>query len=444
MNALAQYWGQTRCWCRRHWVISLVAAGFLTLSGLALTGLALFGVFVWMPAQTYSAMSTPEWEELNVRLMGFTNPKDFEVAEKQLLLRASKEKSPVSHYLLGSLYQTINRPQEALQQYRTAVTVSKNGWFQETANQYITDDAYAAMALLRYESGQPTIALSDLNHISDLSYQQDYPLLFSLKNALENPDRADFHFDLAKELRQQLKFPQAQRELDLALRLSTDPATRVRIENYQKSTMPSRIVSLNPYVRYLCLAGNAHGDPDQGGSLKQAVAFYEAASEQDPNFELVYQQLASVYKDMGDYNKASSYASIAIRKNPQQYLSYVTLGNIALATEHYEQAITHFTQAQGILATLQDDDHTPLLANVENQLGFSYELLEDGQSALTHYEQAFKLTSASDDENQDYAYAQDGIKRAKALIQKATQVSKIAQAGNPSLIAARVSGKEKI
>ncbi len=92
-------------------------------------------------------------------------------------------------------------------------------------------------------------------------------------------------------MRQQLQFPLAQRELDLALNLSHDPATRVRIENYQKASMPSRVTALKPFVRYLCLAGYAHEDPEHGGSLKEAIAFYEAASNKEPGFDLIYQQL---------------------------------------------------------------------------------------------------------------------------------------------------------
>ncbi len=431
-------------WCRQHWVITLVFLGFTGLVGLIGAGLSLFGVFVVLPAQTYTAMSSPEWADVNVRLMGFTSPEDFRKAETNLLGRTKSENDPISLYLLGSLYQATNRPQLASEAYRKTISVAKTNWWQETANQYIRDDAYAGLAVLRYENNQPTLALSDLNKISDIGYQEDFALLSTLKNSLENPRRADYHFDLAKELRQQLKFPQAQKELTLALQLSTDPATRVKIENYQKAHMPKTAKALNPYVRYLCLAGNAHGDPDQGGSLKEAVAFYEAASEQDPTFDLVYQQLASVYKEMGDYTRADRYAKIAMNKNTQQYLPYVTLGNIALANEQYPDAIARFNQARGILATLQDDDHATLLANIENQLGFTYELLEDGQNALVHYQQAYHLSQERLDIvnaegvhpfSEDYTYAQDGIKRAKALIEKTTAMSKMTQGS--SLLAKR-------
>lgn len=208
-----------------------------------------------------------------------------------------------------------------------------------------------------------------------------------------------------------LKLKQGRAEMVTAEKLSTDPDLKVRIHNYLKTKMPRMDRDLSPMARYYTLAGDAYEYSEKDKDLKKAAYYYERAIKSAPDFELGYHQLSSVYQEQFEYAKALDCARKAIQINPNFYLAYLTMGDIELDRENYKAAADYFSKAQGIVGKLQDKYHTDLSANIENQLGFTYESLEQNREAISHYKRALQLSTSDSDDND---YAREALERLKS------------------------------
>lgn len=403
---------------QRHYnIIKAIAAGLGVLGVVVLLVAGWFNLYIYQPSKNYFAMEQhSQWRPLNARLMAFHDAGDFAQAERKLykvIQKGPYNTSPTPYFLLASLFDYTGQSQKALKTYDAALQVAQKDWYSGVVNSYYVDDIHAAKAIIYYEQGKLDLAQAELSSIVHLESQKELETLSAMANVLDDPQRADYHFELGKAFRHLLKLPQAKKELETALALSHDPLTQLRIKNYLKTRMPAQTTALNPLVRYYTLAGSAQQDQENGGNPQLAESFYRQAISEAPDFEWPYQQLALLHKEQREFDEASYYAERTLAINPAFYLSYMTLGDIALDQEKYSDAVTYFSQAQTLLTELGGKDEETLLVNVENQIGFAQELLQNTEQALQHYQNALAMADNTEVDPSDTDYAQAGVARIK-------------------------------
>src|SRR5690606_22106499 len=98
-----------------------------------------------------------------------------------------------------------------------------------------------------------------------------------------------------------------------------------------------------------------------------------------------HNELAIIYRQMRDYKRATENAHRAIALNPEFFNPYLTLGDIALDEGHPVQAIAYFKKAKAMIRRAPLDATRNLIANIENQIGFAYESMDENEKALEHY-----------------------------------------------------------
>ncbi len=393
-------------------LVGAISAGLIAVALIVTGAISLFQFHVVLPAEAYYSLKKDPWKDVNAQLMTFRGHHDFERAEHALLssIKTNPNDSPVPYYLLASLYDLWGKPEESRNYYMECLKQVRSHWYHQTVYQYLAQDAAAALALNYYENNDRESAIRYLDQAGNLEGHRDAYLLTALKNVLQSPDRADYHYDLGQELRHILKVELARKELETALKLSTDPSFRLKVHGVLATSMPATVTQLDPMARYYNLAGDSH--ESEGQNLSLAARFYEKAIQETPDFEWPYHHLGLVHREMKQYSQAKKYALKAVELNPNFYLAYLTLGDIELDRENYASAIHHFTQARSILMKHRDDYHQSLLANIENQLGFSYEILRDNDNAERHYNLALENTAIS---AEDYDYASEAVERMQDL-----------------------------
>lgn len=422
-------------------LLGIIASGVVTTSFVLTMVLTSLQLFVLMPVESFDELYGDKWQLANVSRFDLKKATDFRRAEQTLIFQVGKTKDtdPVPYFLLGELYQTLNRNGDALAQYQKALSIAEKGWYNRTIYQYLINNAHAAQAIIYYESRKSGAALTSLQQIRNLelyppsasdwasdpfegtslrNYKHYSPLAHkqatakALRDVLENPDRADFHLTLARCFSRGLKLDLAREEAETAIRLGTDPALNLQAHHFLTNGLPMGSRAVSPLLRYYTLAADAN--EYMNIDLASAANFYEEAIRENPRLEWSYHHLGMVYRKLKDYTRAMRNARKAADINPGFYLSYLTMGDIELDRENYRAAIQHFNQARRIVGgiprqALEDMD---VPANIENQLGFSYELLDDMDEAIQHYGKALDLAS---EDSEDYEYAQSALIRLKSL-----------------------------
>lgn len=402
------------------WLWVILAIGLMEVAGVVL-GLGAYFVFVDLPETSFSQIYEEPWQQSNVNRMIFEKPEDFLRARNTLLEithQPQTKKDVIPHYLLAELYNTTNQTADAIRSYQKVVRFGEESWYNRLAYRNFIAKAHAALALLYYEQGRNQSVLKELNAIPNLDETEKPSLLQALRDSIEYPERADFHMLLGKELRHDLKLALAARELKNAERLSHNPQLRLDAVNFMKTQMPQQSKDLTPMARYFSLAGEAQ--QYQYENLERAATFYQLATAEMPDYEWGYNELAVIYRQKKDFARAANYAKRAISLNPNFYNPYLTLGDIALDQEHYAEAIRYFQTGQAIIQRLPSEESMPLVANIENQIGYAYESLDQPDEAARHYEKAMLAATDGDEEStEDFDYAQEGLSRVVESRQKA-------------------------
>lgn len=404
----------------RWWKPSLwlpVLLGFSVLQVVIVIAGVGYYIYVDLPESTFAQIHAAPWRDQNVSSLTFETPADFAKARSALVTeshRDGNQNDPTPAYLLAELDNTLDHAKSAIQQYQQVIQIADKNWYTRFAYRNFLSNAHAALAVIYYEHGKPMQAKSELDAIPDISETDQPNLLQALRDSIESPDRADFHLLLGKELRHHLKVALAAREIQAAERLSQSPQLRLDAVNFMKTQMPKTLKDLSPMPRYYSLAGEASNDP------AQAAAFYEKAIQEIPSYEWGYNELAILYRTLKNYDTAIDRAKRAIAINPDFYNPYLTLGDIAVDRNDYPKAIQYFEAAQRIIKRLPNEDSQILNANIENQLGYTHELMNQLDAAAHHYQLAMLVSADSDDESDaDYNYAQAGLARMEAARRKA-------------------------
>lgn len=394
--------------------IFILAAGILVsaLAFLLIIGFSAFHFFVYLPSERYKSLSEGEWKNLNVQTAMFTTQNDFDRAEKTLLDFKSStghQRDPIPAYLLGSLYTSMDRYDDAIRAYEGVLSITQENVFSRILYEPFASDAHAALGILYYFNEEPRKALRHIALVSSLPNPEMGRFLESLSQCLSEPERAEYHYDLGVQLRRYLWLGAARNELESAVRLSLDPQSKLRFQQTLVYRMPRYYKDLPPLVRYLNLAGDtAH----QQHRLKEAESLYQKAIQAAPNFEWSYHHLALVQRNLNRLEDAQTSAQKAISINPQFLLPNLVLGDIAITQNRYPQAVQYFQQALNLKEQVSDEETGALIANVENQLAFTYEQMDQPTQALAHYR---RVMANVPEDSEDYTYAEMAVNRVLAL-----------------------------
>lgn len=406
-------------------ILTLLILAVVTVSA----GVGYYYLVNTLPNETYMLSKSSSWAKLNARMLTFESENDFDKVESSLYRMLQDKKytsSAVPYYLLASLFEAKGQYKEAKATYKAMIQVANLDPVASIRYQRYVDDANASMALLDYKEGKLSAAEGSLNKIANLNELKNPGLWIALKDVLSEPKRADFRFELGKAFRERLELPEARHEFELALGSSYDPELKLDVTNVMLAKMPAKTQALPALARYQALRASdletqaeVLTKPEEKKHLwDNAIHLYKAMLTESPDFEWGYQQLAHLYIQKEQYGLARHYAELAVAYNPNLYLSRLSLGDIALAEGNYTEAHVQFLQAQQTLSKLGDRYHQTLLVNVENQLGFTQELLQNSQMALAHYHSALSIADQLEEADpSDLNYAKEGIKRVETQAQ---------------------------
>lgn len=392
----------------------LIVAGVLTgCFGLAIYGL--IGLILWIsvavyaPVDSYERIYTEPWASLNADMMLFQNEAHFNEAHSKLdkIPLHSKDRI-VAEFLMGKSDLYLHNLDEAESHFQWIVSSAESGNFIESNNNlYFTDEANASLAKVYYLQQKPNKALEAAFKVDYAEDLEDPYFYTALLDVLENPKRGDLKYQLAQELKHSLYLSQARQEMLEALSLTKNPDLTLMISNELKTEMPlAEHDEMSPIGRYLNLAGNYYKNNLERPST--AIQFFEKALDETPDFEWTHQQLALSYYDVKKPDKGRHHSAQAISLNDQFYLPYLTMGDEALDQEDYQAAINHFNQAKKIVSAFTDSKHQKILNNIETQLGYTYESLDQPDKARSHYQYVVKHASR---ESGDYQFSLRAMQR---------------------------------
>lgn len=404
----------------RWWGWLLLTVFFLNVLA-AVTCLGGLYLLAYLPEQYAEQPSSPYWAGSNVNHLAFQDDKAFKSAQNRLRNRAFQESGkadPVPRLLLADLFEMTGKQNAAIYFYRETLKITEANWYNQIVMEALSRPAHEKLALLYYERGDTLASLGEINALGELPENAENPYLLSvLRDRLEQPARADFRLELARELRNIYKLKLAHREAQEAIRLSQTPSLRYQAIGFLRAEMPAHHREFTPMTRYYLMAGNVQAGED---NMEAAISFYEKAIRENPDFEWSYNSLAIIYRHLEKYAEARKAARKAIALNPDFYHPYLTLGDISLDRENFAEAIRHFQAGQSILHQLPEDEAPEQRINLENQLAFAFERSKDYSAAFKHYTRALNL--AQEDEaayTADYDYAREGLSRVwKALGRK--------------------------
>jgi tetratricopeptide (TPR) repeat protein/nucleotide-binding universal stress UspA family protein len=197
--------------------------------------------------------------------------------------------------------------------------------------------------------------------------------------AADDPDDADYHFNLAISLKRQRKVSAAESELAQCLKLhpndseaqsllqawkqpvtaqdateaSVDPLERI-VRTFDAAAFrqavlvmdqmdASHLAAYPPLVRAQRLSVQAKGYLDRG-LLLEAERLYQSAVDADPKAPEAHVGLAEVRERTGDSDAARKEASLALQLGPSAE-AYLVLGQLDLAADHLDDANRDASQA---------------------------------------------------------------------------------------------------
>ena len=418
--------------------IALAFGAFV--AGAFITGvISLCGIYFVMlvPLSVYQqSFDEDPWRPLNINGGGIRSIQSLQQAEQQLTRLIQNQTDPIqSAFLLASLKERKYRNKEAIQLYESVLNQIKPSAFNQITYQYFARDTQNALLRLHYleGNGEGYYKTLDANE-AFLKNKTDFtPLTEALLNVIENPKRADYRLVLAQQFHENLDLSAAKKEYQAALALSQDPHLKqeaqmalVRKFHRKLEHVPQEVFT------WMRLADDLEVKRFE---TEKAQKIYQYIVDQVPDFEWGWFHLAQTHKALENPTKAIEFSRKAIRLNPDYPLPYLLLGDLALDNNAYEEALGYFSKALNPIYAHYDDDVT--MANVENQIGYCHEQLENLDQAQVHYENAMKRldegfkamlmkTASAEDwddfdmdatldefrsEDEDYQYAQEALNR---------------------------------
>lgn len=339
--------------------------------------------------KTYSVFS-PEFIDFNT----FSTAK---VALSGKIDEAVKASDRIeAQFLYAQLLDTLDEDDEALGAYDAFLTEAKGTWYQNLKYEFMKDDAYSAKAVIYYEQGNIKAAKAEIDSILDIENVSNAKMISLIAELADNPNSAHTHFMLGKVFKEQLKLEQARTELDLAYSEAADPQFKTIVGNYRKARMPNKDFNLTPTGRYYALMADAQDKDVEANNddvlQQRTFILYRKALKENPGYVWGYHHLGLLHMEQKHYKQAANYTKNALKLDPQYYLAHLTLADIEMEQDHFSKAIQHFEKALSIIETYNDPSHKALVANIQNQIGYSLESVHKNKEAINYYKQAAELS----------------------------------------------------
>ncbi len=384
-----------------NWAVGITASLVFIGASIVTVVATVLHMYFYLPINSYdSFLSSNHTKTYSVFSPEFIDFNTFSTAKIALSGKIDTAKTASdrieAQFLYAQLLDTLDDDSEALKAYDTFITEAKGTWYQSLKYEFMKDDAYSAKAIIYYEQGELDKAQAEIDTILDFENVSNAKMVALIFELAENPDSAHTHFMLGKAFKEQLKLNQARKEFDLAYANATDPQFKTIVGNYRTARMPHSEFSLTPTGRYYALMADAQ-DKDMAANndhvlQQRTLILYRKALKENPGYVWGYHHLGLHYMEQKQFKQAASYTKKALKLDPDYYLAHLTLADIEMEQDHYQKAIQHFNRALSIIKTYNDPSHKALVANIQNQIGYSLESVHKNQEAINYYKQAAEMS----------------------------------------------------
>ncbi|MGE0201289.1 MAG: tetratricopeptide repeat protein [Candidatus Melainabacteria bacterium] len=403
--------------------------GLLALAGLAFVGfisvcLSIIHFVYIVPEDALAELSAPPWRSLNVSSHLVETQTDFKRIQQTLFnmsLNAEHKADPIPFYLLAKLSELKDDDKEALYYYEQSRMKLEASPLDMHRLKFVRDDILLHLASFYYFNNKMKEARVALVHIQDVDRLTDPRLYVSLDNVLYESRRADYHYEMAQVLKDDLAFRKAREELHKALSLCSDERLKETIQNYEKTNLPLIVNDIAPEHRYYLRMGMRLEDT---GNVEVAIRLYKKVLKQYPKLELASHLLASAYLKNNKVTEAIHHSQSSLQVNPDFYLAYLTLGDIELEAGQMDRTLNHYQQALNIVRRFSDEANLGLAANIENHIAYVYETLHVPGLARQHYaasaalsrqvlamEESSDIAPNSANSAEDLEYSEEALRR---------------------------------
>ncbi|MEA3475609.1 MAG: tetratricopeptide repeat protein [Candidatus Cloacimonadota bacterium] len=137
-----------------------------------------------------------------------------------------------------------------------------------------------------------------------------------------NPDDAKAHFNLGDQYFNKTLYDEAIKEYEIALNYTQD--------DLDKAVLYERL-------------GHLYHHPKE--NYDKSIEYFKKALNIQPEDEIIYVNMGTVYADKGDYSKAIEYYQKAIEIDPDDASAYYNMGNAYDKMGNYDKAIAFYQKA---------------------------------------------------------------------------------------------------
>ncbi|CAF1192313.1 unnamed protein product [Didymodactylos carnosus] len=229
--------------------------------------------------------------------------------------------------------------------------------------------------------------------------KQDFTNIWDLKLALTGEEDKELK-TLTDQLRQEVR---SERKLDSLGLLLQKMGKYVEAEQYYlvllNETSPE-----DPYIA--TIHNNIAVVYKNMGDYSKALTYYEQTLELElktlgpnhPSMATTYNNIGGIYNDMGDYSKALTYYEQTLElqlktlgpNHPSVATTYNNIGKVYNDMGDYAKALTYYEQTLELQLKTLGPNH-PDVARTYNNIGVVYSDMGDYSKALTYYEQTLEL-----------------------------------------------------
>ena len=321
--------------------------------------------------------------------------------------------------LVNKWMDMLNRKDEVIQQQGNELQELEKKYFEvqkdlEQQKDKITDKN------LKEEANQAYLELKEgnFNKAEDI-----YNKLYNLKKE-DIKEAADYAYQLGNVYYTQIKYSEAQKWYEQAVRLSPENPEYLNslgIVCYDMGDYKKAIDYLNKSlsIKKAVLGDNHPSVADtlnnlglvyrSMGDYKKAIDYLNKSlsitkavlGDNHPDVAGTLNNLGTAYGSMGDYKKAIDYLNKSLSitkavlgdKHPSVADTLNNLGLVYRSMGNYEKAIEYLDESLSIKKAVLGDKH-PSVADTLNNLGIAYGSMRDYKKAIKYFEKSLSITKA--------------------------------------------------
>ncbi len=213
-------------------------------------------------------------------------------------------------------------------------------------------------------------------------------LFFAQKTLEMRPDSAQAHDLMGRALQGLGRTQEALAEFENALQIEPDDETMGQkvdclfdLQRYEETIQYGRpLAERTNDENYWNLSGRAHY---KLGNFEEAIECLEAALEIDPNYESALSNLADVYSDQKEYDKAIELYLKAYDLAPERHYDLNGAAYCLIEQKRFQEAVPYLVE---LLPHAQELD-----AQVPARLGYCYQHLQQYDEAVKYYRLEMEL-----------------------------------------------------